>query len=148
MPASILNGTRVEVSIFDSGDVPHMVASMAGVLMGAYSITGGEPTGNEAIFVRLECGDEPASLSLDRELFTAGQLHDDGTIALPDAVLKGPSSTWTYLVSDDPFRNQIGMMLTGPGRATVGIGSALMAMPLLITWGLIDRLFRKRGLRR
>ena len=77
-----LNGTRVEVSIFDSGDVPHMVASMAGVLMGAYSITGGEPTGNEAIFVRLECGDEPASLSLDRELFTAGQLHDDGTIAL------------------------------------------------------------------
>ena len=30
--------------------------------------------------------------------------------------IKGPSSTWTYLVNDDPFRNQIGMMLTGPGE--------------------------------
>ena len=29
--------------------------------------------------------------------------------------MKGPSSTWTYLVNDDPFKNQIGAMLTGPG---------------------------------
>lgn len=74
-------------------------------------------------------------------------IGEDGRIAMPEAMLKGPSSTWTYLVSDDPFRNQIGMMLTGPGKATVGIGSALMAMPLLIAWGVVDRVFRKRGRR-
>jgi preprotein translocase subunit SecA len=72
----------------------------------------------------------------------------DGRLVLPDVVVKGPSSTWTYLVNDDPFRNQIGMMLTGPGKATFGIGAALMAMPLLILWGVIDRLFKKRPPRR
>ena len=39
--------------------------------------------------------------------------------------MKGPSSTWTYLVNDDPFRNQIGMLLTGPGKATFAIDAAL-----------------------
>jgi preprotein translocase subunit SecA len=72
----------------------------------------------------------------------------EGEIELPDAVLKGPSSTWTYLVNDDPFRNQIGMMLTGPGKATFGIGAALMAMPLLIFWGVVNRWFRRRPGRR
>ena len=72
----------------------------------------------------------------------------DGEIVLPDLILKGPSSTWTYLVNDDPFKNQIGMMLTGPGKTTFGIGAALMAMPLLIFWGVVDRLFRKRPGRR
>ena len=62
-----------------------------------------------------------------------------------DDHLKGPSSTWTYLVTDDPFKNQIGMMLTGPGRATFAIGAAAMAMPLLILWGMIDRVFGKRS---
>ena len=72
----------------------------------------------------------------------------DGRLALPDTVLKGPSSTWTYLVNDDPFRNQIGMMLTGPGKVTFGIGAALMAMPLFILWGIVDRLFKRRPPRR
>jgi preprotein translocase subunit SecA len=62
--------------------------------------------------------------------------------------VKGPSSTWTYLVSDDPFRNQIGMMLTGPGKATFAIGAALFSMPLLMLWGLIDRFVRRRPGRR
>jgi preprotein translocase subunit SecA len=58
--------------------------------------------------------------------------------------IKGPSSTWTYLVNDDPFRQQIGRMLTGPGRATVAIAAAAVTMPLLILWGLVDRFFRRR----
>ena len=41
---------------------------------------------------------------------------ENGRIVLSETILKGPSSTWTYLVNDDPFRNQIGMMLTGPER--------------------------------
>ena len=39
-----------------------------------------------------------------------------GGIDLSEAEVKGPSSTWTYLVNDDPFQNQIGQMLTGPGN--------------------------------
>ncbi len=62
--------------------------------------------------------------------------------------IKGPSATWTYLVNDDPFRNQIGMMLTGPGRATFAVGAALSSMPLLILWGLLDTFARRRPRRR
>ena len=67
-----------------------------------------------------------------------------GRIDLEGLGIRGPSSTWTYLVNDDPFRNQIGMMLTGPGRATIAIYAAGMMMPLLLLWGLIDRFLRKR----
>jgi preprotein translocase subunit SecA len=62
--------------------------------------------------------------------------------------LKGPSSTWTYVVNDDPFRNQIGRMLTGPGRTTVAIAAAALTMPLLVLWGVADRLFGRRPGRR
>jgi preprotein translocase subunit SecA len=71
-----------------------------------------------------------------------------GAIDFGDIDLKGPSSTWTYLVNDDPFRDQIGMMLTGPGKATFAIGGALFAMPLMIAWGLADRIWRRRPGRR
>ena len=73
---------------------------------------------------------------------TSAELELDGLVA------KKPSSTWTYLVNDDPFRNQIGMMLTGPGGASVAIYSAVFLMPLLIAWGLVDRFLRKRPERR
>jgi len=65
-------------------------------------------------------------------------------IDLADVNIKGPSSTWTYLVNDDPFRNQIGMLLTGPGRTTIAMYSAVVVMPLLILWGVMDRFFRRR----
>jgi preprotein translocase subunit SecA len=64
------------------------------------------------------------------------------------AVVKRPASTWTYLVNDDPFRNRIGAMLTGPGGVTIAMYSAAIMMPLLIAWGLIERLFGRRGRRR
>jgi preprotein translocase subunit SecA len=62
---------------------------------------------------------------------------------LTDVGIKGPSSTWTYLVNDDPFRNQIGLMLTGPGRTTVAIYSAALLWPLLLVWGILARLRRR-----
>lgn len=74
-------------------------------------------------------------------------VNADG-IDLTEVNIKGPSSTWTYLVNDDPFRNQIGMMLTGPGKATFAIGAALFSMPLLILWGLVDQFVRRRPPRR
>jgi preprotein translocase subunit SecA len=71
-----------------------------------------------------------------------------GRIDLDGLGIRGPSSTWTYLVNDDPFRNQIGMMLTGPGRTTIAIYAAIVMMPLLLLWGLADRLLRMRPKRR
>ncbi len=90
-------------------------------------------------FDRLEEGiDDGVLEALDR-------IYVDGKgLDLSALQLKGPSSTWTYLVNDDPFRKQIGMLLTGPGKVTFAIGAAVTAMPLLIFWGLVDRLKRRR----
>jgi preprotein translocase subunit SecA len=71
-----------------------------------------------------------------------------GGIDLERLGIRGPSSTWTYLVNDDPFRNQIGMMLTGPGRTTIAVYAAGLMMPLLLLWGLVERFLRKRPKRR
>jgi preprotein translocase subunit SecA len=67
-----------------------------------------------------------------------------GRVDVEGVGITGPSSTWTYLVNDDPFRHQIGMMLTGPGRTTIAIYAAAMMGPLLLVWGLVDRLLRRR----
>jgi preprotein translocase subunit SecA len=70
-----------------------------------------------------------------------------GALRLDDLDIKGPSSTWTYLVNDDPFRHQIGTLLTGPGRNTIAIYAAVFMGPLLVLWGLVDRLRRRRRAR-
>ena len=85
--------------------------------------------------------DEAVLAALAAVRIAGGQLDLTGT------GLKAPSSTWTYLVNDDPFRNRIGAMLTGPGGVTVAIYSAMVMMPLLIAWGLVESLLR-RGTRR
>jgi preprotein translocase subunit SecA len=69
---------------------------------------------------------------------------EDGRIDLTAIEMKGPSSTWTYLVNDDPFKNQIGMMLTGPGRTTIAINAAALSTPLMLLWGVIDRVTGRR----
>lgn len=69
----------------------------------------------------------------------------DGRVDLSPLTLKGPSATWTYLVNDDPFCNQIGGMLTGPGGRTVATYSAAMLMPLFILWGVVDNFFKRRS---
>ncbi len=69
----------------------------------------------------------------------------DATIDPSPLGLKGPSSTWTYLVNDDPFCNHIGSLLTGAGGQTVATYSAAVLMPLLILWGLMDNFVRRRA---
>jgi preprotein translocase subunit SecA len=95
-------------------------------------------------FSRLDDGIDDAALdALDRLRVV------DGRIDLTAAGLLRPSSTWTYLVNDDPFRTRIGTLLTGPGGATVAIYAAAVLAPLLILWGVVDRWFgrsqRARG---
>ena len=73
-----------------------------------------------------------------------GNVRVRGTeIDMASLGVKAPASTWTYLINDDPFRDRIGAMLTGPGGATVAIYAAVMMMPLLVLWGLIDKYLGK-----
>jgi len=67
----------------------------------------------------------------------------DNQIDLEALGIKAPGSTWTYLINDDPFRDRIGALLTGPGRTTVAIYAAAMMMPLLVLWAVIDKHFGK-----
>jgi len=75
-------GQRVGVDILDSGPNPQLVATFGGVLRAGHSMTGGEPSVGESIYVRLESGDSPAALSLNRELFRDAMVHPDGSLSL------------------------------------------------------------------
>jgi preprotein translocase subunit SecA len=90
-------------------------------------------------FARMSEGVDDAVLAALAAVRVAG-----GELDLAGAGLKAPSSTWTYLVNDDPFRNRIGALLTGPGGATMAIYAAAVVMPLLILWGLVDKSKRRR----
>jgi hypothetical protein len=69
----------------------------------------------------------------------------DGALSLSAVRLERPSSTWTYLVDADSFRDRIGSLLTGPGGATVAIYAAVVLWPLLLVWGLVERFLRRRA---
>lgn len=73
-----LVGRRVEVHVMDAGETPHLVASFAGVLLAGYSTSGGEPGEGESIFVRIDAGEEAASLILDREVYRDAIIYGDG----------------------------------------------------------------------
>lgn len=75
-------GERVEVHVMDAGETPHLVATFGGRLQAGYSMTGGEPSDTEAIFLRLDAGRETAAISLDREVFEGAIAHEDGAITL------------------------------------------------------------------
>jgi hypothetical protein len=77
-----LVGQRVEVHVFAAGESPYMVATFGGTLRAGYSMTGGAPSENEAIFVRLESGDDGGSLSINREVYRGAIHHDDDSLTL------------------------------------------------------------------
>lgn len=77
-----LVGERVEIHVISAGESPHLVATFGGVLQAGHSLTGGEPSENEAIFVRLDAGKESASLSLNREVYQGAIHHGDGSLTL------------------------------------------------------------------
>jgi preprotein translocase subunit SecA len=59
-----------------------------------------------------------------------------------------PAATWTYLVNDDPFKDQVALRLVGAGGATMAMYAAAVLWPLLIGWGLVNRLWPGRARRR
>ena len=75
-------GEPVDVHVLDGGGSPHLVATFGGRLQAGYSITGGDPGEGESIFVRLQSGEEQASINLDRELYGGGMAHPDGSLTV------------------------------------------------------------------
>ena len=96
-----------------------------------------------AAFTRIDEAIDEAVLSALKDVRIEGNTVDLTTLGM-----KSPASTWTYLVNDDPFRNQIGMSLTGTGNATMAVYASAVLMPLLVLWGLVDNFFRRRPARR
>jgi len=69
-----LSGSAWRSTSWTPGRPPHLVATFGGRLHAGYSMTGGEPGDNEAIFVRFDADEETAAISLDRRYSRAGSL--------------------------------------------------------------------------
>jgi preprotein translocase subunit SecA len=68
------------------------------------------------------------------ETFSTVQLTDQG-IDLDQAGLRGPSSTWTYLINDQALTG-VQQILFGFGNMAIAISAVLTTWPLLIAWGV------------
>jgi len=90
-------------------------------------------------FSRLaEAIDAAVLTSLDRVRASDGRLEIDGLD------LKGPSSTWTYLVNDDPFREQVLLSLLGAGGKSMAIYAAVVMPMLFLFWTLVQHFWKRR----
>ena len=73
--------------------------------------------------------------------FATVPITKDG-IDLDKAGLRGPASTWTYLINDQAL-SDLQQMLMGPGSIAFGGAAVLVAWPFLFAWG-IARWWKKR----
>jgi preprotein translocase subunit SecA len=75
------------------------------------------------------------------ETFATLEITPDG-IDFEKMGLRGPSSTWTYLVNEDPFTDRLAATLMS--RRNIGFAaSAAATAPLLLLWALSRRLRRR-----
>jgi len=78
------------------------------------------------------------------ETFTSLEITSDG-VDWQQQGLQGPSATWTYLVSDDPFGADA--MLGLMSRTGIAAIAVALHLPLVLAWGLYSH-WRRRKLRR
>jgi preprotein translocase subunit SecA len=76
------------------------------------------------------------------ETFASLEVSSDG-LSLDEMGLRGPSSTWTYLVNDQAFTDRLAATLVG-GRNVGFAAGAAMTGPLLMLWALSRRFGRRR----
>jgi preprotein translocase subunit SecA len=94
--------------------------------------------GVRAGFARLsEALDDAVLRSLD------GVRASNGRLEVIGVDLNAPSSTWTYLVNDDPFREQVLLSLTGAGGKTMAMYAAVVMPGLFLLWTLVERVRRR-----
>ena len=77
--------------------------------------------------------------------FYSVEISEDG-IDLEREGFKGPSSTWTYLINDNPFKDTLELLLMGNVGFAAAAVSPLPSQLLLVGWA-IWRKYRLRGLR-
>jgi preprotein translocase subunit SecA len=75
-----------------------------------------------------------------REYFTQLSVSD-GKMNISTVSAKIPSSTWTYLINDNPFENMIELQFIGNVGVSAG---ALLTWPLLLLYPLVRRWRKKR----
>jgi len=63
-------------------------------------------------------------------------------IDLEKAGLKGPCSTWTYLINDDPFEETMKVLIRNIGFASIS-ASCLPCLLTLAGWAIYRKYFRK-----
>jgi preprotein translocase subunit SecA len=71
-------------------------------------------------------------------------LESEDRPAMRAGDLNAPSATWTYLVNDDPFREQVLLSLVGPGGKAVAIYAAVVVPGLFLLWTLVERFWKKQ----
>jgi preprotein translocase subunit SecA len=74
------------------------------------------------------------------EFFDRLELEEEG-LDIERLGIRGPSSTWTYLVNDNPFRSGLGLLVSG--NLALSLGAALH-YPLYIAGVLYQRYFKKK----
>lgn len=60
-----------------------------------------------------------------------------------DLPVKRPSSTWTYIVNDNPFQNKVAIMLTGSGN--MGYQIDFLVGPVMFLAKIINLLFKTKS---
>lgn len=112
----------------------HYLAAIAGLREGIYwhRMAGLNPIQEfykaaDELFQRL-------SADLDAKTATA-------TLNPAELQTRRPSSTWTYLVNDNPFKSSLGMMFLA--NANIGYQVDMLAMPVLMVMRLWKRVFGK-----
>ena len=59
-----------------------------------------------------------------------------------DLKIKRPSSTWTYMVNDNPFANRLGIMLLN--NANIGMQTDPFSLGLLLIMGFFKKVFPRK----
>ena len=66
----------------------------------------------------------------------------NGDIDLEESGIKAPTSTWTYLINDNPFENLLGMQLMG--NIGLSAAAAFMFGPTLVMYNIFKKIDKKR----
>lgn len=77
------------------------------------------------------------------ETFAMAEITERG-IDLDQSRLRGPSSTWTYLINDRALP-QLQQMLYGHGATAFAIGAVLTTWPMLVAWGVWRKWTKGKG---
>jgi len=112
----------------------HYLAEIADIREGIHwRRLGGQQPLQEFIKLAVECFDKLQMEIEERCLQTFEQLEvQQNRIDFEKAGIKAPSSTWTYLINDDPFDGALGSSTAG--NIELALGATQMWPLLLFFW--------------